>query len=265
MRELNSDFGRYVTRGGSIYLITLITVAAIVSMVFIGVSLREAHSLESTLVEQMSLSGSGVLDAAELAIEHVSSDPLFRVNAQDGTVFGPLVVDKGGNTLSSTVVDAATGLKPTYDTATYRVNVNSVNGIANASAQIDVLATPTDYLAALEQLKMVHYWPLNEKTSSTLALDHGGAYDGTYLDPNVAGVSHNDDGGMVPVFASWNDYVEVPYGQDFKQTAGAISVWIKLTATDKTNHAFMGTRWKNRERSTLQYGHIQECSERLFR
>jgi hypothetical protein len=231
------------TRHGSIYLVTLVTVAAIVSMIFIGLSLRTVNNSKSALIELTVESGMGVLDATEVAFEHITTDPIVRVNAQAGTIFGPLEVNKGGNILTSTVVDSATGLKPTYDTLTYRVNVNSSNDIAKANAQIDVLATPYDYLTYLGKLNLKHYWPLSEHSKPTQASDLKGSYHGKYWNPAVAGASYNEEGGPVPVFTDTKDIVTIPYGGDFKRSEGAISLWVRLTNSDRSNHAFMGTQY----------------------
>jgi len=237
------------TRHGSIYLVTLVTVAAIVSMIFIGLSLRTANNSKSALIELTVESGMGVFDATEVAFEHITTDPIVRVNAQAGTIFGPLEVNKGGNILTSTVVDSATGLKPTYDTLTYRVNVNSSNDIANANAQIDVLATPYDYLTYLGKLNIKHYWPLSEHSKPTQAFDVEGSYHGKYWDPAVAGASYNEEGGPVPVFADANDFVTIPYDGDFKQSEGAISLLVRLTGTDKfgQSYAILGTIFQTDE------------------
>jgi Concanavalin A-like lectin/glucanases superfamily len=233
------------SRRGSIYLITLITVAAIVSTIFIGFSLRSASNSNSALIGLTVESGMGILDSTEIALEHVTADSLFRVNAQTGTVYGPVVVDKDGNTLTSTVVDAATDLNPTFDTTTYRLKMNSTNDIANANAQVDVLAIPYDYITYLDKLSLIHYWPLNEHSNPTTAVDQKSNYDGTYQDPSVAASSYNEEGAPVPVFDRSGDHIEVPYGNGFSQREGAFSLWINLASNDKTNHAIIGNLYES--------------------
>jgi archaellin len=221
------------SRSGSIYLITLITVAAIVSMVLIGVSLRTASNTQSALIEEMAEGSMGVIDAGEIAFEHITTDPIWRVTAQSGTVFAPVTPNNGGNTMESTVVDSTTSLLPTYDTTSYRLTLKSSKGTTADTSQIDLLATQYDYLTYLQALPLKHYWPLNEHSNPTTAVDLNGNYDGTYQSPAVGGASYNEEGGPVPVFASANDQVQVPYGKDFISGNGSISLWMKLTNTDQ--------------------------------
>ena len=221
------------SRSGSIYLITLITVAAVVSMVLIGVSLRTANNIQSALIEEMAEGSMGVIDAGEIAIEDINTDPIWRVTAQSGTVFAPVTPNNGGNTMESTVVDASTSLLPTYDTTSYRLTLKSSKGTTADTSQIDLLATQYDYLTFLQTLPLKHYWPLNEHSNPTTANDVEGKYDGTYQVPAAAGGSYNDEGGPVPLFASANDHVQVPYGSDLTNSNGSISFWMKLTNTDQ--------------------------------
>ena len=59
---------------GSIYVLTLLTVAAVGSMVIIGVSVRTATSAESAITEQVNTNNEGTLSAAELAIAKIEAD-----------------------------------------------------------------------------------------------------------------------------------------------------------------------------------------------
>ena len=229
---------------GSIYLITLVTVAAITSMVLIGISLRSASNTRSALIEHMSEENSGVLDASEYAFATIDADPIWRVSAQSGTLFSPLTLGK--KNLTGTVTDATTGVLPTYDTTTYRLKLGSVQDIASTATSIDVLATQYDYLRYLKNnLPVTHYWPLNEHSNPLQALDLKGSYPGTYRVPSVAGASYTDQGGPVPVFAMTGDHVEVPWGNDFKSSDGSISLWLKLTNTNEfTTTGVLGMLYK---------------------
>ncbi len=212
---------------GSVYIITLFTVAAIVSMVLIGVRLRMATNSQSAIIEQMSEGSMGVLDATEYAFQQILDDSDWNTTSQSGVVFDPITV--GDSIYSSTVVDTATGLVPTESTTNYGVKVNAQHRTVKSSAQIEVLQTRVDYIAILNSLRATHYWPMNEAERSSKASDPIGSYTGEYLDPQVPGAGTNDHGALVPVFADANDSMEVPWGVDFIQPEGSISLWMKLT------------------------------------
>ncbi len=231
------------SRRGSIYLITLITVVAIVSMVLIGVSLRSSGNTRSALIEEMAKGGNGVLDASEYAIKVIESDPLWRLAAQSGKVFEKMAV--GDMSYSATVVDGGTGTKPVYTTSTYRVIATAEKSTAKSSASIEILATEMDYAAYLRTMGAVHYWALDESSNPPQAIDQIGLYHGSYLKPSVAGAGYNDEAGLVPVLADDNDYVSVPWGESFEIENGTIAMWVKCTGASKwSNYSFLGMDYK---------------------
>ncbi|MBL4699231.1 MAG: LamG domain-containing protein [Phycisphaerales bacterium] len=230
------------SRNGSIYLITLITIAAIVSMVLLGVRLRSSTNEQSALIEQMSEANTGVLDAAELAIETIVSDQQWRNTANSGVVYSELSV--GTSSYSAVVVDATTSIKPTASTTSYRVTVASGHETVRSVARVDIFATQYDYLTYLRTLPLKHYWPLNEYSNPTTAVDLKGNYDGTYQSPAAGGASYNDEGGPVPVFTSIGDQVHVPWGKDFDLSDGSISLWMRCTGGNKfENYSFLGMQY----------------------
>ncbi len=236
---------------GSIYLITLITVAAIVSMVLIGVRLRLATTGKSQLVEQMSEGNTGVLDATEYALQKITDDVDWNTTAQTGVVFADFTL--GDSTYSSSVVDAATGLTPTVGTTNYRVQVASDHNTVHSAAQIEVFCSKVDYLAVLNKLGVVHYWPLNEVRESPQALDE--LYEnhhGTYLVPTVAGAATNDEGALVPLFADANDSIEVPWSGTLKTNNGSISLWMNLTNESKfATTSLLGALYKSGGKASI--------------
>lgn len=225
---------KYADRDGSIYLVTLVTIAAIVSMVLIGMSLRSSSNEQSTLTEQMLKGSNGVLNAAEYSIEKMVSDPQWRTNAKKGTILNAVAF--GDGTYTSTVVDADTDLIPTFDTTAYRVTATSTLDTARVSASIEIQTSEVDYVAALKSYSAKHYWALDEHSSPSTAFDLIGNYDGTYLVPSVAASSTNDEGGIVPVFANANDNVSVPWGKDFKLKNGSVSLWMHCTGAVRSEY-----------------------------
>jgi len=233
-------------RLGSVYVITLVTVAAIVSMVLLGVSLRRAGSDGSALVEMGSENNTGVADAAELAIGTILNDLMWDTTAQSGAVFPNMVV--GGRTFAAAVADAATQSTPTYDTDTYRITVASELGAARSMARFDLRHERVDYHEFLKRFDLQHYWPLNEIGSPTRAADRNAAYHGDWLDPSVAGASTNDQGGFVPVFDDTAnlDHVRIPWDSDFEQDEAAMSMWVKWTGDQALQfYGILGMLWDN--------------------
>ena len=227
------------SRAGSIYLITLITVAVIVSMVLIGVSLRTSSNASSTLIVEMNESSNSVLDATEYAYEVITADPLWRLTAQSGAIFAPFTM--GDIDYTSSVVDSDTDIAPTYNTSTYRVKVSSTNDLAVSSANIDILSFEIDYAAYVKSLGAIMYWPLDESSSPVLASEPINGKDGTYQEPAVAGLDYNDEAGLVPVFNKANDHILVPWNGRFKKDNGSISFWMRCDGGDTwTNYAIMG-------------------------
>ena len=233
------------TQRGSIYLVTLITVAAIVSMIFIGIALRSTSSTKSALIQEMTQAGNGVLDANEFALQRIIADPQWKTTAQTGTVFSPMSL--GDTSLTSSVVDTATGITPTFDTSSYRVQVNSTHESVKSSAQIDLLVNKPDCAAYYKSLSGKLYWALNEWNKPVSAIDQISGKDGKYLDPNIAGQATNDEGGLVPVFGVANDPVMVPYNNHFDQkNAGSVAMWMNLSksASKVSTYGVFGQLYK---------------------
>jgi len=242
---------RLTHRYGSIYLITLITVAAIVSMVLIGVRLRLATTGQSQLIEQMSEGNTGVLDATEYALQKITDDADWNTTAQSGKIFADFRL--GDLTYSSSVVDAATGITPTAGTTTYRVQVASDHSTVHSAAQIEVICKKVDYAAALDALSVTHYWAFNEAWKSSTAIETVDGCDGAYLDPNGVGTGTNTEGGLVPVFADAVDYVQVPHCRDFNRMAeGTISLWMNLSGTGSfTTYGVFGKKAEKNQKPAI--------------
>ena len=236
---------------GSAYIITLFTVAAIVSMVLIGVRLRLTTNAQSAIIEQMSEGSIGVLDATEYALQKITDDADWNTTAQTGIVYNKFAI--GDSAYSSTVLDADTGLTPTESTTTYRVKVAAEHDTVRSAAQIDILCEKVDYLAELNNLGATHYWPLNEKDMPDQALDK--LYEnhhGTYLIPTVAGAATNDEGASVPLFSDANDYIEVPWYGTFKARNGSISLWMNLTNESKlATTSLLGALYKSGGKASI--------------
>lgn len=218
-------------RRGSIYVLTLLTVAAVGSMVLIGVAVRSATSAESAMIEQQNENGDGVTAAAEYALARISSDTNWETNAQKGTVFSEFTL--GGKTYSSSVVDRDTQAAPTLTTTTYEVQVTSTSGVArdSSSFQLDY-QDAVDYPMLLKNEGAKFYWPLNEPSGESVADEPMNGTDGAYQDKSAVGAGTNDEGGTVPVFNDNSDHVRVPYDSGFDNGKGAFSLWVKHTNTN---------------------------------
>jgi len=232
----------YPTKHGSAYIITLFTVAAIVSMVLIGVRLRLMTNSQSAMIEQMSEGSTDILDATEYALQRITDDADWNTTAQSGKVFADFTL--GDSTYSSSVLDAATGLAPTESTTNYRVQVASDHSTVHSAARIDVLNEKVDYSAVLRALSATHYWALDETENPGTAIESVDGCDGAYLDPNVAGAGTNTEGGFVPVFAAASDHVQVPHCRDFNgMTEGTVSLWLNLSGKSaSTTYGVFGKR-----------------------
>jgi hypothetical protein len=230
-------------RRGSIYVLTLLTVAAVGSMVLIGVSVRTATSAESTITEQINDNSTGVFDAAEFAIARIDADTDWLNTAQKGSVFTKFVL--GERTYSSTVVDADTLATPTAKTSKYRVTVNSASGIASESASIDLEWSKIDYPGYLASLGVDAYWPLDEAPKTSTAVEQFDSRDGTYQDPATAGAATNDEGGVVPDF--YANCVSTPYDSMYNDDQeGTVSFWVKWEGTSTTiTYGLFGQRFFN--------------------
>lgn len=218
----------HANRRGSIYVLTLLTVAAVGSMVLIGVAVRGATSAESAMIEQQNENGDGVTAAAEYALARISSDTNWVTNAQKGTVFAEFTL--GGKTYSSSVVDQETQAAPTLTTSTYEVQVTSTSGVARDSSRFQLdFQDAVDYALMLKDEGAKFYWPLNESSGASVADEPMNGTDGTYQDKSAVGAGTNDEGGIVPVFNDNTDHVRVPYDSGLENGKGAFSLWVKHT------------------------------------
>lgn len=224
----------HANRRGSIYVLTLLTVAAVGSMVLIGVAVRGATSAESAMIEQQNENGDGVTAAAEYALARISNDANWETNAQKGTVFAEFTL--GGKTYSSSVVDQETQAAPTLTTSTYQVQVSSTSGVArdSSSFQLDY-QDAVDYVQLLVDEGAKFYWSMGEASGASYADDPIGGNDGSYQDKTVVGAGTNDEGGIVPVFNDNTDHVRVPYDSGLENGKGAFSLWVKHTNSNPLN------------------------------
>lgn len=234
------------TQRGSIYLVTLITVAAIVSLIFIGIALRSTSSTRSILIQDMTKQGNGVLDAREYAIQKIYADANWNTNAQKGNVFAPFTL--GSMSLSSSVVDSDTGITATDATTRYRITVASTQDDIYSASRFDMeVVKAVDYKAYLVSLEALCYWPLNETAKPTFAVDSISGYKGTYSNPLIAGQATNDEGGVSPEFAVLTDQISVPYGMHFyRNREGSASMWINLSGSSMIkNYSVFGMLYKS--------------------
>ncbi len=238
------------TRNGSVYLVTLITVGAIVSMVFIGLNMRLLLNSQTDIVTEMSTTNTSVFDAAELAIEHIVSDEKWKYSAQDGVVFSDLKLDD--TIYRGTVIDAGTSKAPDNDTTNYQVKVESESGTAWAGAQFEVERVPFDYKEALKSFDPVFYWPLNEPPATRAVEEEFHNERGAHQSMDVPGASTNDAGEYVPVFQASSDHIEIPYDNAMHHSEATLSLWMKIDSTaDGKPMGVIGMLYGNRNHATI--------------
>lgn len=224
------DHTRRTSRRGSIYLITLVTVAAIVSMVLIGVSLRRMTNDDSALIELMSANGTAPIDGTELALATIMASEDWFTDAQKGVAFTDFTM--GERVYSSSVIDADTLATPTDDTTLYRVSVGSATGASMSRARFDLRYERYDYEGFLGDYELQLYWPMNEKNNPAAMVEQVRGDDGVYNNPSVAGKAKNEEGGPVPVFANASDHAQIPWSTYFDQQEASLSFWIRSTGTN---------------------------------
>lgn len=229
---------------GSVYLVTLITVAAIVSMVLVGVKLRSTSNTQSTFVEDIVENSNTMIDATEYALASVASNATWATKAQSGTAFDDFTLN--GTSYSSTVVDAGTLALPTDRTIDYRIKLRSTTANTITKSQFDLNYSKIDYNDFVQGYGAWYYWPLNEATGDATAVESIHTLDGTYLDPSVAGGTTNDEGGVVPEFVNSSDQIQVPYNSKHSEWAGTYSLWMKTTEQKAfTVYGIIGSRYKD--------------------
>jgi hypothetical protein len=229
---------------GSVYLVTLITVAAIASMVMIGMTLRSATSSKSTLIEEMSKTNTDILNAAELTLQTVQSDTKWKTTAQSGVALPKQTIN--GITYASTVKDADTDTTPTDTTTNYTLMMSATQDSIQHVSELTINYDSIDYEAYVDDLSAEFYWPLTEPEKSANALEPISSNNGVYLDSN-SGAGTNDEGAPVPVFANSSDQVSVPWDSKFKQGRGSLSCWIKYTgpSNDYSVYPFIGMNYQS--------------------
>ena len=239
------------TNRGSVYLVTLITVAAIASMVLIGMRLRTASNDQSALIEQMAETNNAIFDATELALQTIQNDPAWVLTAQKGIVYESIKL--GDTTYAATVTDADTKGLPDDDTKNYRLSLQAQSKITNAHANLDLNISTVDYLAYLKSMSAMFYWQLNETAGSSRASEPIQSQRGSYLSSSAAGLGTNDEGAPVPVFTNSNSIVGADWDNDYAQNNGSVAMWIKYTgpANSTTQSPFLGLNYKYNGHPTL--------------
>lgn len=230
-------------RRGSIYALTLLTVAAVGSMVMIGVSVRTATGDDALITSQMNENSDGVLHATEYALARITSDPDWVSTVQKGRVFPDFSL--GGRAYSGSILDADTLAPPTGSTRLYRLTVDAASGIARDSASIELGRVDVDYVAYLESLGVDAYWPLDEGANAKVAHDAVSNRNGSYLDKSVSGAAKNDEGAPVPLFAGSGYEIETKYDNEYiDDTEGTVSLWVKFSGTSgSTVYGLFGQRF----------------------
>ncbi len=251
MNKSASSHSRCHTRLGSVYLVTLITVAAIASMVMLGVTLRSATSSKSALVVEMSKTNTDILNATELTLQSVYSDPSWMKTAQSGVALPKQTIN--GVVYGSTVKDADTDTTPTDTTINYQLTMSATKDSIEHVAQVTLKYGSVDYTSYLTSLTAMFYWPLNEDPGASRATENIQSQRGTYFSPSAAGFGSNDEGAQVPVFKNSNSIVGVDWNNDYAQNNGSIAMWIKYTGPEKssTPSPFVGLNYKYGGHPTL--------------
>jgi len=232
----------------------LITVAAIVTMVGVGVHLRASSNTKTTYVERMAERNSEILDATEYALQHISDDKSWVDTAQTGVAFPSI---KHGSTIfSGTVTDANTDTTPTSSTTNFILKLTAESGSFSTSAQLEIANTVDNatYSETLTGMGATFYWPLNESKGTAVVSDQIWNSSGTYLDPSVVAAATNDEGGVVPLFDDNDDQAQISYTPMFAETKGSFSLWVKNS--DLLAYGLLGMRYTASGAPNLMLGTI---------
>lgn len=242
---------QYHPRSGSVYLVTLITVAAITSMVLIGMRLRTVTNDQSHMIEQMAEDNNAIIDATELALQIIQDDPAWVLTAQKGIVYESLTL--GDTTYAATVTDADTESLPDDDTEVYRLDLQTKSKITRVRANVDINVSKSDYFETLIGLSANFYWQLNEPANSSRAEEQVENQQGAYLGSSAAAKGTNDEGAPVPVFTDSNNIISVDWDSDYIQQNASFAMWIKYTgpANSPTSSPFVGMNYKYGGHPTL--------------
>lgn len=255
----------HTKRTGSIYLITLITVAAIVAMVLIGMELRQSSSESSALIQQMSESSTGLMTAAEYSLQKIADDHQWNTTAQSGVVFSKTSV--GDSQISASVLDADTNTLPIDTTTNYQITVKNTLETVDVSAKFDVTVSKYDYVGLLQSFDAKHYWAMNEPIESRNAIDSIGGQTGNYSLITTSGTGTNDEGGLVPIFVDSSDSLSIPWDDDFQSSEGTLTAWIKSTNSNSLESmSILGMLYKSGGYASLNlsiwnkklYGYLSE-------
>lgn len=235
---------------GSVYVMTLITIATISAMILVGISLRSSNNAKASFVENMSASSNATLDATEITLQTVLDDPKWQTTAQTGVALSKRTVN--GVTYASTVIDADTQKTPTDTTTNFLLTMTATQDSIEQVSQLTIGYDALYYQNYVEDLTAEFYWPLTEDPKSTRADERIAFNDGGYLGSN-AGAGTNDEGAPVPIFANSSDHVSVPWDDKFKQGDGSLSCWIKYTGPTKdySFHPFLGMSYQSGGRPTF--------------
>ncbi len=237
-------------RRGSIYVLTLVTVAAIVSIILIGTILRSATNSQSATIETIARKSPHLNNAAELAIKTVIDDPAWALTAQSGKVYTGLAL--GSTAYDALVADADTDAAPTDTTTTYRIHLLSTTTTTD-HATFDIRSTKPNYAKQVDDISAFFYWPLTESAGASRGAELLANHEAIYADTTIAGTAYNDQGAPVPTFDNDPHQIAVPWNNHFRQGTGSITCWIKYTGptSDYRFYPFLGMDYKSGGHPTI--------------
>jgi hypothetical protein len=233
-----------ISRRGSIYVLTLVTVAAIVSIILIGTILRSATNAQSATIETISRKAPNLNNAAELAMKTVIDDPAWALSAQSGKVYTGLSL--GSTAYDALVADADTDATPTDDTTIYRIHILSTTTTTD-HATFDIRSTKPDYAKQVKDISAEFYWPLTESAGASRGQELLDNHQAIYADTTISGTAYNDEGAPVPSFDNDPNQIAVPWNNTFRQSEGSLSCWIKFTGptSDFRFYPFLGMKYSS--------------------
>lgn len=214
-----------IARRGSVYLAVIATVSAVTVLSLTGVAIRKSFNDRARIGVQSSEAHRLARSAAELAVHSgVTESDRFREQAAVGTLFTDLQVNNGK--ISATISDADTGGRVEITTDRYRVETDARVRDARSRLAFTLIGTEPELTTLVRDLGAIAYWPLDEATGSSTAFDVIGGFDGTYNDPDRAGVDTHEHGNSSPQ----NDWIthrtEVPHDDAFLIDEGTIAFWV---------------------------------------
>lgn len=218
-----------IHRRGSVYLAVVGTISAVTVLTLTGVALRKGLHARARVGTETDASRILARSGAELVLDSAINHPSdFVAAVAKGAVLDGVTVPDG--TVSAACVDADTGTAITDETESIRVIVSAAVGDATSRLGFAVTSKEDPLTTLVKKFGAISYWPLDEKTGSTRAIDVIAGHDGAYNDSTAPGAEAHVHGNKAPAIDDTGDRVVVAHHSDFEESDGTIACWVYFDA-----------------------------------